>query len=114
MFLPPTVYDLDAEDRKPGYELGLPRQRGRGELKDALRWTPMAMPLMLEGTFAFSNCGNPMLGTRGDVVVTKPDGTVLWSFEFGAACTASPVAADGLMVVGAGDGRIYAFREKAH
>jgi outer membrane protein assembly factor BamB len=67
---------------------------------------------------------NVCLATKaGDVLITKPDfanpvrGIVmhkqLWSAKLGGSCHATPVAADGHLVVGCDDGFLYAFREKS-
>jgi len=36
-------------------------------------------------------------------------GRKLWEFDTGAALTASPAVAAGKVVIGSGDGRVYAF-----
>ncbi len=67
---------------------------------------------------------NVCLATRtGQVLIIQPDfahprrGVVLhkslWSAKLGSTCHATPVAADGILVVGCDDGKVYAFREKA-
>src|SRR5262249_32892130 len=49
---------------------------------------------------------------KGKLYLTEPDGKVRWSFDLGGTCHATPVAADGFLVVGCDDGHLYAFREK--
>jgi outer membrane protein assembly factor BamB len=41
--------------------------------------------------------------------VNLADGKERWAYEVGAPVTASPAAADGLVIVGAEDGNLYAF-----
>jgi outer membrane protein assembly factor BamB len=41
--------------------------------------------------------------------VNLADGKERWTYEIGAAVTASPAAADGLVIVGSEDGNLYAF-----
>ena len=48
----------------------------------------------------------------GRLALTDPDGKVRWSYQLGGTCHATPVAADGSLIVGCDDGRLYAFREK--
>ena len=50
--------------------------------------------------------------TTGKVYLTESDGKVHWTFQLGGTCHASPVAADGFLIVGCDDGFLYAFREK--
>jgi outer membrane protein assembly factor BamB len=77
--------------------------------------TSMGTPLVLGE--------NVCLATKaGEVLITKPDfanpqrGVVLhkqlWSAKLGGTCHATPVAADGHLIVGCDDGFLYAFREK--
>lgn len=112
MLLVPMIYDLTATDFKPGFELGLPRQKVKSHLKNTLRWALLGQPLMLDDGYIFSNWINEQLGSRGEVVMTKEDGTILWSYAFDSSCTASPIAANGLMVIGAHDGFVYGFKNK--
>jgi outer membrane protein assembly factor BamB len=49
---------------------------------------------------------------HGKVLLTEPDGKPRWTFQLGGACHATPVAADGHLLVGCDDGQLYAFREK--
>jgi outer membrane protein assembly factor BamB len=78
-------------------------------------------PKSLKGWPELAAMGTPLvLGDRvcfatvaGKVIVTDPDGTRRWSFALGGTCHATPVAADGLLIVGCDDGHLYAFREQA-
>ena len=38
------------------------------------------------------------------------DGTEAWSADIGSAISSSPAVADGMVVFGADDGRVYAYR----
>lgn len=49
---------------------------------------------------------------KGKVALTEPDGKERWSYQLGGTCHATPVAADGFLVVGCDDGHVYAFRAK--
>ena len=42
-------------------------------------------------------------------VVSLDDGKKLWSYEIGEAVIAAPAVASGTIVIGAEDGRVYAF-----
>jgi outer membrane protein assembly factor BamB len=48
---------------------------------------------------------------HGTVVLTDLGGQQIWSYDLGGSSHAPPVAAGGLLVVGADDGFIYAFRQ---
>ena len=48
----------------------------------------------------------------GNVYLTDADGKERWTFQLGGSCHATPVAADGYLVVGCDDGNLYAFRSK--
>ncbi|OAI48402.1 hypothetical protein AYO44_07145 [Planctomycetaceae bacterium SCGC AG-212-F19] len=48
----------------------------------------------------------------GKVNLMEPDGKVRWTFHLGGTCHATPVAADGYLLVGCDDGHLYAFRQK--
>lgn len=64
----------------------------------------MGTPLALGEQLCFATAA-------GKVIVTDVDGTRRWSFELGGTCHTSPVAADGMLLVGCDDGFLYAFRE---
>jgi len=76
--------------------------------------------LKTKGTTAFPGMGTPLaLGDKlcfaavsGMVSITDLDGKKSWSQQLDGTCHASPVAADGMLVVGCDDGNLYAFREK--
>ena len=65
----------------------------------------MAAPLALDGQVCWA-------GRGGELVLTDFDGQALWRYTLGASCHSAPVAAGGLLVVGADDGRVYGFREQ--
>ncbi len=46
-------------------------------------------------------------------VVDLKDGKEIWSYEIGAAIFGCPAVAGGFIVIGADDGRVYAFGEKS-
>ena len=57
-------------------------------------------------------CGDRVVFGSGDgrlYIVNRDDGREIWSHEIGEAVTASPAVIDGLLVVGAEDGVVYAF-----
>jgi outer membrane protein assembly factor BamB len=104
-----TSVSLDAAGGTPP-EAMLPTLEGVSMLKPqpldgAAELASMAAPLALGDTLCFATLA-------GQVVLTKLDGTRLWSYELGASSHAPPVAAAGLLVVGCDDGSLYAFREK--
>jgi hypothetical protein len=65
----------------------------------------MGTPLPLGDKVCFAT-------SKGKLIVTELDGTQLWTFQLGGTCHATPVAADGMLLVGCDDGQLYAFREK--
>lgn len=65
----------------------------------------MGTPLVIGDHVCFAT-------VSGKVVLTEPDGKELWSAQLGGTCHATPVAADGYLVVGCDDGHLYAFRAK--
>ena len=46
----------------------------------------------------------------GETGLFGRDGTKLWSANLGGTCHAPPVTADGMLLVGCDDGKLYAFR----
>jgi outer membrane protein assembly factor BamB len=102
-----TVTDLD----DPGKEIakvptleGIRRLPHKG-LMGSPQLAAMATPLVAGDYVCFAV-------TTGKVYLTEPDGKVRWTFELGGSCHASPVAADGFLLVGCDDGQLYAFRQK--
>jgi outer membrane protein assembly factor BamB len=79
------------------------------------RLASMGTPLVLGNVICFAT-------RAGDIIVTRPEATSvkerflrheqLWSYKLGGSCHFSPVAADGLLVVGCDDGFLYGFRER--
>jgi outer membrane protein assembly factor BamB len=65
----------------------------------------MGTPLVTGDYLCFATVG-------GKLYLTEPNGVSRWTFELGGTCHATPVAADGFLVVGCDDGYLYAFREK--
>jgi outer membrane protein assembly factor BamB len=65
----------------------------------------MGTPLVLGDKLCFAS-------TTGKVSITETDGTRRWSFQMDGTCHATPVAADGMLIVGCDDGNLYAFRER--
>jgi outer membrane protein assembly factor BamB len=58
-------------------------------------------------------CGNAAIFGSDDgrlYLVNLADGQLLWSYEIGKQIDASPAVAGGLVVIGAHDGAVYAFR----
>ncbi len=73
-------------------------------LEGATELASIAAPLALGDNICFATL-------QAEVVLTKPDGTRLWSYELGGPSHSPPAAAGGLLVVGCDDGNLYAFRE---
>jgi outer membrane protein assembly factor BamB len=78
------------------------------------RLASMSTPLVLGEMICFA-------AKKGEVILTRLDAAslsgkyagqkVVWSATLGGTCHSSPVAADGYLVVGCDDGKLYAFRE---
>jgi outer membrane protein assembly factor BamB len=101
-----TVTDLD----DPGEEItkwptleGARQIRSKG-LANWPRLAAMGTPLVVGEQVCFA-------AVSGDVYLTEPDGKIRWTTKLGSTCHATPVAADGHLLVGCDDGRLYAFRE---
>jgi hypothetical protein len=79
------------------------------------RLASMGAPLVVGDLICFAS-------VKGEVILIRPDlATItdrylrhetIWSAQLGAACHSSPIAADGHLLVGCDDGRLYAFRAK--
>lgn len=65
----------------------------------------MGTPLVVGELICFATA-------KGKVVVTEADGKERWIYQLGGTCHATPVAADGYLVVGCDDGHVYAFRSQ--
>jgi outer membrane protein assembly factor BamB len=65
----------------------------------------MGTPLVVGDQVCFAT-------VEGKVCLTEPDGKERWSYQLGGTCHATPVAADGFLVVGCDDGSLYAFRQR--
>ena len=102
-----TVTDIDDPGRPPKKYPTMENVRllSPKGLKGYPRLASMGAPLALGDMLCFAT-------RKGEVLLVKPDGTRLWSFKMGGTCHVSPVAADGLVVVGCDDGWLYAFRGK--
>src|SRR5262249_54535596 len=74
-------------------------------LKGSSELGGMATPLALGDQVCFAT-------TTGKLIVTDLDGTRRSTYQLGGTCHATPVAADGFLIVGCDDGHLYAFREK--
>jgi outer membrane protein assembly factor BamB len=102
-----TVTDLDQPgkeiDKAPTLE-GVRRIRSR-PLRGYPRLAAMGSPLVVGEQVCFAT-------VSGKLCLTDPDGKERWAFQPGGTCHATPVAADGFLVVGCDDGHLYAFREK--
>lgn len=102
-----TVTDLDQEGKameKPPALEGVRRIRSKG----LLGWPQLAAmgtPLVVGDFLCFA-------AVSGQVFLTEPDGKVRWKYQLDGTCHATPVAADGFLVVGCDDGYLYAFRPK--
>jgi outer membrane protein assembly factor BamB len=77
----------------------------RKSLKGTGDLASMTTPLTLgSGKLCFSSLA-------GKLIVTGHDGTQLWKHQLADRCHSAPVAADGVLLVGCDDGKLYAFRE---
>lgn len=65
----------------------------------------MGTPLVAGDLICFAS-------VSGKLCLTDPDGKERWLFQLAGACHATPVAADGYLVVGCDDGNLYAFHSK--
>jgi outer membrane protein assembly factor BamB len=104
-----TVTDLDEPGSAPNKKIPTleeVRLLKRTLLKGAPGLGGMGTPLALGEALCFATAS-------GKLVVTDLDGTQRWSFQLGGTCHASPVAADGIVLVGCDDGHLYAFRQKS-
>jgi outer membrane protein assembly factor BamB len=103
-----TVTDLD----EPGKELtGKPtlegvRQIHSKPLYNFPRLAAMGSPLVVGDLVCFAT-------VSGDVFLVEADGKVRWQHKLGGTCHATPIAADGYLLVGCDDGRLYAFRQSS-
>ena len=75
-------------------------------LKSQPEFGSMGTPLALGDKICFA-------AVSGNVFITELDGTKRWSFKLDGTCHATPIAADGVLIVGGDDGNLYAFREMA-
>jgi outer membrane protein assembly factor BamB len=102
-----TVTDLDQEgkeiDKVPSLE-GVRRIGSKG-LSDYPKLAAMGTPLVVGDFVCFP-------AVTGHLYLTDATGKVAWTFQLGDTCHATPVAADGVLVVGCDDGHLYAFKEK--
>ncbi len=100
-----TMTDLDqpgkAIEKAPTLE-GVLRIRAKG-LYGYPRLAAMGTPLVVGDHVCFAT-------VAGRVVLTEPNGKERWSAQLGGTCHATPAAADGFLVIGCDDGRLYAFR----
>jgi outer membrane protein assembly factor BamB len=88
---------------------------GSRGLSGGTRLAAMGTPLVVGDKVCF-------VSKKGEVVLVKPDPAAsagrymkaqqLWSAKLGGTCHATPAAADGLLVIGCDDGKLYAFRGK--
>lgn len=76
-------------------------------------------PQGLKGWPELASMGTPLVigdklcfaGVNGKLQIVEPDGTRRWHFQMAGTCHATPVAADGVLLVGCDDGHLYAFKE---
>lgn len=102
-----TATDLDQLGKEiakiPTLE-GVLRISSKG-LANAPKLAAMGTPLVAGDYLCFATLS-------GHVYLTEPDGKARWTYALGGTCHATPVAADGVLVVGCDDGHVYGFREK--
>jgi outer membrane protein assembly factor BamB len=102
-----TVTDLDQEgkaiEKMPTLE-GVVRLKHK-MLANFPKLATMGTPLVVGEHVCFAT-------VSGKLCLTEPDGKERWSTHLGGTCHATPVAADGFLVVGCDDGHLYAFRER--
>jgi outer membrane protein assembly factor BamB len=65
----------------------------------------MGTPLVVGDQVCFAT-------VSGKVVLAESDGKERWKYQLGGTCHATPIAADGYLLVGCDDGHLYAFRQK--
>ncbi len=87
----------------PTYSASL--SHGRVEMQGGPELASMGTPLALGDKLCFATL-------LGKVILTDLDGKQLWDYKLSGTSHASPVAADGLLVIGCDDGNLYAFREQ--
>ncbi|MHC4915262.1 MAG: outer membrane protein assembly factor BamB family protein [Planctomycetota bacterium] len=75
-------------------------------LKGWPRLASMGAPLVLGETVCFAT-------RKGELIITKPDGSRVWTAKLGGFCHSPPVAAADMLVAGCDDGKVYAFRSKS-
>jgi outer membrane protein assembly factor BamB len=88
--------------------------RGKG-VPSSPRLASAGTPLVAGDLLCFASI-------KGEVLIVKPEPAsigekyvrqeIVWNTAMGGTCHSSPVAADGFLVVGCDDGKLYAFREK--
>ncbi|MHC4914195.1 MAG: outer membrane protein assembly factor BamB family protein [Planctomycetota bacterium] len=112
--------DMKAAGKPSRHEATQPAMKGvkilgtRG-LSGGRRLASMGTPLVVGEMVCFAS-------RSGEVSLVKPDPAAsagrymkaekIWSFAMGGTCHATPVAADGHLVVGCDDGKLYGFRGK--
>jgi outer membrane protein assembly factor BamB len=103
-----TVTDLDDPGNPPNKlipTLEEVRLLKRTNLKGGPELGGMGTPLALGDKLCFAT-------VAGKLIVTDLDSTRRWTYQLGGTCHATPVAADGTLLVGCDDGHLYAFHEK--
>jgi outer membrane protein assembly factor BamB len=101
-----TVTDLD----QPGEELtGKPTLEGMRQIRSQPlsnfpRLAAMGTPLVVGDLICFAT-------VAGDVYLVEHDGKVRWDYKLGGTCHATPVAADGYLLIGDDDGWLHALRQ---
>ena len=102
-----TITDLDQEgtpiEKRPTLE-GVLRIKSKA-LYNFPKLAAMGTPLVAGDQVCFAT-------VSGKLCITELDGKERWSHQLDGPCHASPVVADGCLLVGCDDGRLYAFRSK--
>jgi outer membrane protein assembly factor BamB len=100
-----TELDQDGQPivKQPTLE-DVKRIKSKG-LSGAPQLAAMGTPLAIGDQLVFA-------AVNGKLFLTDPDGKVRWSTQLDGTCHATPVAADGFLLVGCDDGHLYAFRKK--
>jgi outer membrane protein assembly factor BamB len=82
-------------------------------MNDVVRFTPRSLSQRLASMatpLAAADDRLCLATLQGQLVLTDLDGKVLWEKNLDSMLHAAPIAASGMVLVGADDGRLYAFR----
>jgi outer membrane protein assembly factor BamB len=88
---------------------------GTKSMPSSPRLASMGTPVVIDDLVCF-------VSARGEVLLIKPDKAsisetylrhqIVWATRLGGTCHSSPIVADGLLLVGCDDGKLYAFKSQ--